>query len=415
MITEVENIILNKEYFELTAEELSTVSDLVQNAEEYDEMKWFLASTQQALVSEKIEATPELKKNVMEYLNQDEKKRRFWLNGVGIFLFPEDKRFYQKPAFQMSLAALLLIGFLLVYDRPVDEGTMALNDTTIEETELKELEETVDTRDEGIELDGTAEQPNSDMNLLVDESSTDKAGDVLSNRNFASGAGTSSTIAPLEELKDLASDVSHPDGVYGEPFDEDAEEISMEDPISSFDDQDNNSKTNANNNEGKKDEVVLNGANNKQVDKMSRDQLKKGELKDDKDRRSKNKSGKYRKDKKDAFAKTDNEPDELVTGADIDVTKTTNNNNTQSGELNQNGYNYTNELGNENAINNQPIGGNTGNVTTTNTQPGNPQTSYETISTKEKGKVEKEQNEIMPYQQHVNDTQELKSLFKTFK
>ena len=70
---------------------------------------------------------------------------------------------------------------------------------------------------------------------------------------------------------------------------------------------------------------------------------------------------------------------------------------------------------NENAINNQPIGGNTGNVTTTNTQPGNPQTSYETISTKEKGKVEKEQNEIMPYQQHVNDTQELKSLFKTFK
>ena len=344
MITEVENIILNKEYFELTAEELSTVSDLVQNAEEYDEMKWFLASTQQALVSEKIEATPELKKNVMEYLNQDEKKRRFWLNGVGIFLFPEDKRFYQKPAFQMSLAALLLIGFLLVYDRPVDEGTMALNDTTIEETELKELEETVDTRDEGIELDGTAEQPNSDMNLLVDESSTDKAGDVLSNRNFASGAGTSSTIAPLEELKDLASDVSHPDGVYGEPFDEDAEEISMEDPISSFDDQDNNSKTNANNNEGKKDEVVLNGANNKQVDKMSRDQLKKGELKDDKDRRSKNKSSKYRKDKKDAFAKTDNEPDELVTGADIDVTKTTNNNNTQSGELNQNGYNYTNEL-----------------------------------------------------------------------
>lgn len=415
MITEVENIILNKEYFELTAEELSSVGDLVQNAEEYDEMKWFLASTQQALVSEKIEATPELKKSVMEYLNQDEKKRRFWLNGVGVFLFPEDKRFYQKPAFQMSLAALLLIGFLMVYNRPVDEGNMALNDTTIEDTELTKVEESVDTRDDGIELDATTEQPISDIGLLEDEVSSGKADDVLVNRSLASGAGALPAISLAEEL-DVLTDVSHPDGVYGEPFDEDAEEISMEDSFTSFDDQDNNSKTNANNNEGNKVLPVTIDGNNKQTDKMSRDQSKKGELKDDKDKRSKNKDGKYRKSKQDSFAKVANEPDDIVTGADVDLNNNENNsgNSNNTGGLNQNGYNSTNELGKENA-NSISLGGATGNVTNTS-QPGNNQTVVETSSTIErKDLVEKEQNEIMPYQQHVNDTQELKSLFKTFK
>jgi protein subunit release factor A len=98
MIKEAENIILNKEYFELSEEELATVSELVQNAEEYEEMKWFLASTQQALVSDKIQATPELKQKVMDHLNQPKDDRKFWLNGVVVFLFPEDKKFLSKTS-----------------------------------------------------------------------------------------------------------------------------------------------------------------------------------------------------------------------------------------------------------------------------------------------------------------------------
>lgn len=128
MIKEAENIILNKQYYELSVDELATVSELVANAEEFEDMKWFLASTQQALVSEKIEATPDLKKKVMEHLNQPKEKRRFWLNGVIPFLLPEDKRFYQKPAFQMSVAALLIIGFLLINNNSFKDSTVALND-----------------------------------------------------------------------------------------------------------------------------------------------------------------------------------------------------------------------------------------------------------------------------------------------
>jgi hypothetical protein len=138
MITEAENIILNKEYFELSADELATVSELVQNAEEYDEMKWFLASTQGMIAQEKIEATPELKNKVMAHLNQSESKRRFWLNGVIPFLLPEDKKFYQKPAFQMGMAALVVVGVFMFMPDKLDDPSLALHDR---DSELKEFED----------------------------------------------------------------------------------------------------------------------------------------------------------------------------------------------------------------------------------------------------------------------------------
>jgi hypothetical protein len=137
MITEAENIILSKEYFELSTDELATVSELVENAEEFDEMKWFLANTQGVIAQEKIEATPELKKKVMAHLNQSEDKRKFWLNGIIPFFLPEDKKFYQKPAFQMGLVALVVVGFLLFIPTDIDSGAVAMNEKS---GELKEFE-----------------------------------------------------------------------------------------------------------------------------------------------------------------------------------------------------------------------------------------------------------------------------------
>lgn len=127
MIQTAENIILSKEFHELTAEELATVSELVQNAEDFDEMKWFLASTQQAVVADQIEASPKLKESVLEYLNQPAKKRKFWLNGVIPFLLPEDKKFFQKPAFQLSMVAILVVGFILFYPPNIEGDRLALN------------------------------------------------------------------------------------------------------------------------------------------------------------------------------------------------------------------------------------------------------------------------------------------------
>jgi len=168
MITEAENIILNKEYFELSADELATVSELVQSAEEYDEMKWFLASTQGMIAQEKIEATPELKKKVMAHLNQSESKRRFWLNGVIPFLLPEDKKFYQKPAFQMGMAALVVVGIFMFMPDQLDDPSLALHDR---DTELKEFEDgTISTGEQQNSQDANSEDAESTLDLTTIDS-----------------------------------------------------------------------------------------------------------------------------------------------------------------------------------------------------------------------------------------------------
>ena len=149
MIKEAENIILNKEYFELSADELATVSELVQNAEEFDEMKWFLASTQGMVAQEKITATPELKQKVMDHLNQSESKRKFWLNGVIPFMLPEHKKFYQKPAFQMGMAALVVAGIFLFMPDNMKQYSVAMNERV---EEFKEFEDATDTVEQQFEL-----------------------------------------------------------------------------------------------------------------------------------------------------------------------------------------------------------------------------------------------------------------------
>lgn len=198
MITDVENIILNKEYYELSKEELSAVNDLVSNAEEYEEMKWFLASTQTTLAHQKIEATPELKERVMEHLSQEKGKRMFWLNGVGIFLWPTDKEVFRRPAFQMSLAAILLIGFLMVYNKDITpEGNMALNEQEITEPIDGEFSDSLEGKDTG------QKNTESGESKEIEE----KTGD-LSGGNQPSFTQVSEDVDEVVESEAFAEDVS---------------------------------------------------------------------------------------------------------------------------------------------------------------------------------------------------------------
>lgn len=134
MIKEAEDIIMNKSYFELTAEELAEVSIYAKNEEEFEEMKWFLISTQEAMAGDKIDASDGLKKRVMGYMDSPG-RNKIWLNSVVLFLFPRDTQFYKKPAFHVALAACMVIGFLFIYDQTkIENESLALNDLTEERT-----------------------------------------------------------------------------------------------------------------------------------------------------------------------------------------------------------------------------------------------------------------------------------------
>ena len=128
MTKEIEDIIRNKAFFELNANELERVKEFAQNEEEFTNMKWFLEETNTAFASQKIKPPSQLKKDVMQHLTESKKKRGFWLNSVGVFLLPQGKPFYQKPVFQLGIAAAVMIGFLFMFNQydGLNDNSMAV-------------------------------------------------------------------------------------------------------------------------------------------------------------------------------------------------------------------------------------------------------------------------------------------------
>lgn len=129
MIKDIEEIIRSKSYFELSKEELEAVSEFAQNEEEYVNMQWFLNGTISAVATDKITPSADLKKKVMAHLTDGANKKGFWLNSVGVFMFPDGKQFYKKPGFQLGLAAAVVIGFLFFVNRDFQSANLAVNRT----------------------------------------------------------------------------------------------------------------------------------------------------------------------------------------------------------------------------------------------------------------------------------------------
>lgn len=136
---EVEEIILNKEYFELNETERNLVQELAKNEQEYNDLKWFLTSTKTVAANEKITASEDLKKSVFAELNNPANKR-IWLNsGAGATVAKPKKKIYQMPAFQVAIAACIVVGFFLIANPFGEDDTqLALNDTTVSETVIEE-------------------------------------------------------------------------------------------------------------------------------------------------------------------------------------------------------------------------------------------------------------------------------------
>lgn len=397
MITDIENIILNKEYFELTSEELESVSELVQNAEEYDEMKWFLASTKNVLVTDKIEATPELKEKVMSHLHQDEPQRKFWLNGLGIFLWPTDKEVVRRPAFQMSLAALLLIGFLMVYNndiQPENDG-MAVNDV-IDQEEMYEtsenkdddiedekvlLEDKLDTKDgevaeseEIVEIDALlkTEEKEADKSLLLEQPVDEIA------------------FAEAEDAEKPMTTVTDADGFYYS----DVQPAEVEEELNT------NSVSNANNNEG-------NGSTSSGYKLELDDQADDNRNKDTFDSKPEKKKDKFKtrdQSRKNKRQKSKESHVDETVAPDFDLTY---------GNMMEPSMDTTTVSLSNNRVNNgSDLGGGSlgkvndpGNVSTEETQTNQPNGGFGLDGN----------SDIIPNQMSVSQTGELKSLFKTYK
>lgn len=160
---EIEDIILEKEYFELSVAEKAAMSDLVSNEEEFAEMKWFLHQSQKAAKESMIAPSANLKASVFAELNKPANKR-IWLNGgAGAGAVTTKKKIYQMPAFQIGIAACVVVGFLLFANPFGKDQNLALNDTSKEEVVTKDKEELQPEFVDESGAEGVAEMPTEEI------------------------------------------------------------------------------------------------------------------------------------------------------------------------------------------------------------------------------------------------------------
>ena len=137
MTKEVEDIIRHKSWSELTSTERSTIAEWAGDEEEYSQMRWFLTESSATFRQDRIKARPELKKGVMAAFEESDRKPVIWLNSVGAFLLPDGKKIYQKPGVQLAVAAVLVVGFLWLFQMDFKDSSLAQQDIEqINETPL---------------------------------------------------------------------------------------------------------------------------------------------------------------------------------------------------------------------------------------------------------------------------------------
>ena len=126
-----EEIIITKQYFELSQAELEQVSEYASNKIEFDDMKAFLLETQNSFNSQKLKTSPELDERILAHLHASPENQQVWYNSIFYFLFPKEKQFYKYPSFQFAMIGVLVLGvFGLINNTQLDQNSMAFEDVS---------------------------------------------------------------------------------------------------------------------------------------------------------------------------------------------------------------------------------------------------------------------------------------------
>ena len=136
---DIEYYLINREYHELSADELGFISSEVKSEKEFNQLKKLMTSLiEDKKTEEIIEPDPSIKIALMKEFNNKSKINKIWYNTLLIQLFPKEKRFYQMPGIQIAGVAaslLLVLNVFLTNDPTYKENQVAKNIELINEEE----------------------------------------------------------------------------------------------------------------------------------------------------------------------------------------------------------------------------------------------------------------------------------------
>jgi hypothetical protein len=102
IMEDVEKIIATKQYHELSGDERVLVSELADNEEEFDQMKFVFAQMEAMRLNDKVEPRMETKRSLDSIFQETHQQRKgIWLNSSIVLLYPTEKPIYRllQPQF----------------------------------------------------------------------------------------------------------------------------------------------------------------------------------------------------------------------------------------------------------------------------------------------------------------------------
>lgn len=157
MTKEIENIILNKKFFELTAEEKNLIQEFAETEVDFEQLKFVFTQIKEIKRAEKPNVDEAVKANLDVLFDKTySQKRLVWYNKLWIFLWPEETRFYARPLVQFATVVALIIS-VVTFVPFSEKQQLALNDPRTDAQEENRLKQEVmersviDTKEEAVE------------------------------------------------------------------------------------------------------------------------------------------------------------------------------------------------------------------------------------------------------------------------
>lgn len=140
---DVEFYLLNRDYNELTIDELAIVKEHVESEQEFNEMKAVVMGVGNIFKEEKeLEPNPAIKVALLKEFDKQQPAGAYWLNGIFTSLFPKEKKLFQKPGMQLiGLAASVLLIVAIAFNGDTDMNNSILAQNEDFKTEEEAVEE----------------------------------------------------------------------------------------------------------------------------------------------------------------------------------------------------------------------------------------------------------------------------------
>lgn len=166
----IDHILINKKYNELSAEEFLVIKDEIPTESEYNDLRAMLIAAEKELKSaQEIEPKESTKAFLMNEFSKMHPATRTSAGGLG-FLFPKDRAFYQKPGYQLLAVAAVVILIITIF--PKLNADMNSNED-VAQHEVKEPKEGISKQKEGADTDKVIDSSNTDeLDSVLEEGKT---------------------------------------------------------------------------------------------------------------------------------------------------------------------------------------------------------------------------------------------------